>query len=86
MKASLVAYDFRELHKESEFKIIECGYIKGCQKWLETQIWSLEILGIKSAHAMRKMHVVQNYENDILEGLVVANPLPSKTLNPLFLS
>jgi hypothetical protein len=32
----------------------------------------------KSARAMRKVHVVQNYDNDILEGLVVTNPPPPK--------
>jgi hypothetical protein len=30
MKASLVAYDFRELHKKSELKIIKSGYVTGC--------------------------------------------------------
>jgi hypothetical protein len=37
-----------------------------------------------SAHAMWKMHVVQNYDNEILEGLVVADH--PWFLNPLFLS
>jgi hypothetical protein len=32
MKASLVAYDFRELHKKSEIKIIKYGYAKGYPK------------------------------------------------------
>jgi hypothetical protein len=32
MKASLVAYDFRELHKESELKIVKYGYVRGCPK------------------------------------------------------
>jgi hypothetical protein len=27
MKASLVAYDFRKLHKKSELKIIKYGYV-----------------------------------------------------------
>jgi hypothetical protein len=31
LKASLVAYDFRELHKKSKLKIIKHGYVKGCQ-------------------------------------------------------
>jgi hypothetical protein len=30
MKASFVAYDFREIHKKSELKIIKYGYVKGC--------------------------------------------------------
>jgi hypothetical protein len=34
--------------------------------------------------AMLKMHVVQNYDNDILEGLAVANSL--RIVNSLFLS
>jgi hypothetical protein len=32
MKASLIAYDFRELHKKPELKIIKSGYVKGCPK------------------------------------------------------
>jgi hypothetical protein len=43
-KLSFVTYDFRELQKKSELKIIKYGYIKGCPKRLAT---SLKILGIK---------------------------------------
>jgi hypothetical protein len=32
MKASLVNYDFRELHKKSKIKIVKYGYVKGCPK------------------------------------------------------
>jgi hypothetical protein len=32
MKASLVAYDFRELHKKSDLKIVKPGYVRGCPK------------------------------------------------------
>jgi hypothetical protein len=32
MKASLVAYDFKELQKKSELNIVEYGYDKGCPK------------------------------------------------------
>jgi hypothetical protein len=32
MKASLVAYDFREIHKKSELKIVIFEYVKGCPK------------------------------------------------------
>jgi hypothetical protein len=32
MKASLVAYDFREIHKNSELKIIKYRYVKGFPK------------------------------------------------------
>jgi hypothetical protein len=32
MKASLVDYDFRELHKKSELKIIKYGYVRGFPK------------------------------------------------------
>jgi hypothetical protein len=32
MKASLVAYDLRELHKKSEIKIVKSGFVKGCPK------------------------------------------------------
>jgi hypothetical protein len=46
MKASLVAYGYRNLHKILELKIIKYGYIKGCPKWPAIQMWSLEILGV----------------------------------------
>jgi hypothetical protein len=32
MKASLVAYDFRELQKKPELKIVKSGYVRGCPK------------------------------------------------------
>jgi hypothetical protein len=32
MKASLVAYDFRELHRKSKLKIVKFGYVRGCRK------------------------------------------------------
>jgi hypothetical protein len=32
MKASLVTYDFRELHKKSGLKIVKYGYVRGCPK------------------------------------------------------
>jgi hypothetical protein len=32
MKASLVTYDFREIHKKSELKIIKSGYVRVCPK------------------------------------------------------
>jgi hypothetical protein len=32
MKASLVAYDFRELHKMSELKIVKFRYVRGYPK------------------------------------------------------
>jgi hypothetical protein len=47
-ESSLVAYDYRESHKKSQLKIIKIEYVRGCPKWLATQIQSLEILGIKS--------------------------------------
>jgi hypothetical protein len=43
-----------------------------------------DIVFVKSAHAMLKVIMVQNCNNDILEGLAVADPL--QTQNPLFLS
>jgi hypothetical protein len=30
MKAFLIAYDFRELPKKLELKIVKFGYIRGC--------------------------------------------------------
>jgi hypothetical protein len=35
MKASLVAYDFRELHNKSKLKIVKYGYVRGCPKMSE---------------------------------------------------
>jgi hypothetical protein len=32
MKAPLVAYDFRELHKKSELKLVKYDYVRGCPK------------------------------------------------------
>jgi hypothetical protein len=32
MKASVVAYDFRELHKKFELKIEKYAYVRGCPK------------------------------------------------------
>jgi hypothetical protein len=32
MKASLVDYDLRELHKKLELKIVKYGYVRGCPK------------------------------------------------------
>jgi hypothetical protein len=46
MKASLVAYDFRELLKIPELKIANYGYVKGCPKMPTTQIGLLKILGV----------------------------------------
>jgi hypothetical protein len=46
MKASLLAYNVKELYKKLEIKIIKDEYTKGCPKWPTIQIWLLEILGI----------------------------------------
>jgi hypothetical protein len=32
MKASLVTYDFRELYKKPELKIVKYGCVRGCPK------------------------------------------------------
>jgi hypothetical protein len=32
MKASPVAYDFREVYKKSKIKIVKYEYVKGCPK------------------------------------------------------
>jgi hypothetical protein len=32
MKASIVAYDIRELHQKLELKIGKSGYLRGCPK------------------------------------------------------
>jgi hypothetical protein len=44
----------------------------------------INIVSVKSARAMWKVLMVQSCDNDILEGLAVANPL--QTQNPLFFS
>jgi hypothetical protein len=46
MKASLVAYDGRELYKKPKPKSVKYGYVKGCPKMRATQIGSLEILRV----------------------------------------
>jgi hypothetical protein len=46
MKASLVAYDSRELKQKSNLKIVKYGYVKGCPRQPATQIWLFEFLGI----------------------------------------
>jgi hypothetical protein len=38
MKASLVAYDGRELHKKLELKLVKIEYVRGCPIWQKTQI------------------------------------------------
>jgi hypothetical protein len=48
MKASLVAYDYGELHRKSELKVVKYVYVRGCPKRPKTQSGSLEILGINS--------------------------------------
>jgi hypothetical protein len=47
MKASLVAYDREELYKKSKLEIVKYRYVRSCPKRPETQIGSLEILGVK---------------------------------------
>jgi hypothetical protein len=54
MKASLVVYDDRELHKKSKLKIVKYGHIKGCPKRPMNQIGSLKILGVNT-------HFEQNF-------------------------
>jgi hypothetical protein len=46
MKASLVAYDGRELHKKSEIKIVKYRYVRGCPKRLATQIGYLKLFKV----------------------------------------
>jgi hypothetical protein len=45
---------------------------------------NVNTVSVKSAHAMWKVLMVQSCDNDILEGLAVANP--PQTQNPLFFS
>jgi hypothetical protein len=47
MKASLVAFDCRELQKNLEIIIVKYESVRGCPKKLATQIESLKILGVK---------------------------------------
>jgi hypothetical protein len=47
-ETSLVAYDFRELHKKLELKIIKNEHIRDCLKWPIIQILLIEIIGVKS--------------------------------------
>ena len=50
----------------------------------KSSIYTLNIVSVKSVHAMWKVLMIQNCDNDILEGLAVAET-PPQTLNPLFL-
>jgi hypothetical protein len=45
---------------------------------------TMNTIYVKSAHAMWKVLMVQSCDNDILEGLAIANP--PQTQNPLFFS
>jgi hypothetical protein len=38
MKASLVAYDYRKLHKKLKLKVVKYGYVTSCPKRPATQI------------------------------------------------
>jgi hypothetical protein len=57
MKAFFVAYDYGELHKKLELKIMKYGYVKGCPKKPATQIGSLKILGVKNCFYFSSMQV-----------------------------
>jgi hypothetical protein len=46
MKAFLVDYDFRGLHKKLKLKIVDYGYVRGCSKRPMTQIGLFKILGV----------------------------------------
>jgi hypothetical protein len=46
MKAFLVAYDGRGLHKKSELEIVKYGYVRGYPKRPTIQIGSLKLKGI----------------------------------------
>jgi hypothetical protein len=46
--------------------------------------WAINIVSVKSARAMWKVLMVQNCDNDILEGLAVTDPFQIQNL--LFLS
>jgi hypothetical protein len=49
MKAFVVAYDWRQLHKMSKIKIVEYGYVRGCPKRPAIQIGLLKkLLGYES--------------------------------------
>jgi hypothetical protein len=65
MEASLVAYDFRELHKKSELEIVKFGYVNGCPKKPVTQIWSLEILRVKAFASWTIQREVFKYDVEI---------------------
>jgi hypothetical protein len=39
VKAFLVAYEFKELHKKLNLKIIKAKYIRGYPNWLAIQMW-----------------------------------------------
>jgi hypothetical protein len=61
MKASLVVYDFTEIHKKSKLKIVKYGYVIRCPKIPGTELWSLKILRIKDLNSvpLRKVVILQ---------------------------
>jgi hypothetical protein len=61
MKASLVAYDLEELHKNSELKTMKINYFKGYPKCLAIQIWSLKILGDKNESIVQVIVIEVNH-------------------------
>jgi hypothetical protein len=66
-------------------KIIKQNLIfQNNQILFEIEKFNINTVSIKSAHAMWKVLMVQSCDNDILEGLAVANP--PQTQNPLFFS
>jgi hypothetical protein len=76
MKGSLVANDFRELHKNLKLKIIKYELIIVYPKWPAIQIWLLEILGIKWRNLFEAMFKIGN----LLRRLIHSHPVMSNWL------
>jgi hypothetical protein len=75
-----VGFDWEQL----VYVELHCRRLASILFCTQTREMNLNTAFVKSARAMWKVLMVQNWDNDTLEGLAVANS--PKTLNPLFRS
>jgi hypothetical protein len=66
MKASLVAYDYRELHKELEIKIVNYAYVTGCLKTPATQI--VPKIYLINYGQKKSLEIIHNYLLTVVYG------------------
>ena len=66
------------LQKNSFHSLPSSSSLSNSPNFSRTPTSTINIVSVKSARAIWKVLMVQNCDNDILEGLAVANPLKSK--------